>query len=152
MDYVKEHATAGLSFSKQSKFIRNQHHRHSHRRRRAYLKAVKKWNKRQSSEDQLYAEEWGEFRDPDGYNGYVPSSEYFTSLYVQDMVLNSESVRLRMQMIDGQVTRYRLQYKIYLKNSSPQCTHQNFNMHIFYGYLWAHPSRFGNRSLLGMLQ
>ena len=43
-------------FSKQSKFIINQHHRHSHRRRRAYLKAVKKWNERQSSEDQLYAE------------------------------------------------------------------------------------------------
>jgi hypothetical protein len=59
MDYITHHATSGLSFAKQAEYFKGLHHKHAHRRRKKYLRAVKKWRRRH--DDDLEAEEWSQF-------------------------------------------------------------------------------------------
>ena len=108
MDYITHHATGGLSFAKQAEYFKGLHHKRAHRMRKKYLRAVKRW--RQRNDDDLEAEEWSQFEkstlafsDPTGYNGYTPGAEYFAVLYIKHVLLSSEAMRLRMQMVDAQI-------------------------------------------------
>ena len=72
-----------------------------------YASKVHAWNKIQSGirrlERKVELEEWGEFDDDEGWNGYVPCVAYFVAVFLQLHEAVSDFIHRCIQMADGEV-------------------------------------------------
>ena len=102
VDYIGKHGPNGLSFEKICEYVSDAHHEHAHKLRLKYARACTSWNTKHH-DHQIKHEDWGDFADAGGYNGYVPCVDYFVTVFLKWAERRSEHVRRRMQMIDGEV-------------------------------------------------
>ena len=108
VDYIEDHAVCKVSFEAMATHLKSNHHRSFTRAHLAYVSAVDYYNiaiKRSANANRqlLEPEEWGAFRDPNGWGGHVPGAAYLVAIFLAKADQSEPFLKRSLQMVDAEV-------------------------------------------------